>query len=141
MSGKNTQGVGGWLLVYVVSSIPVLMFYSAGLSGWFFDYPIALFIAILLLLATPVVLVLLRSPKAPRCNIAMVWIASILITVRIVYGLLFQAMLESRPRVSGEELLAAAPILVGTVVFSLAWAILWTKYFKQSVRVRKTFRM
>lgn len=46
-----------WLVVYLIGSIPVLMFYAAGLAGWFFDYPIPLFITILGLLAIPLVLI------------------------------------------------------------------------------------
>ena len=98
----GNSGLNGWLLVYVIGSIPVLMFYSAALSGWFFDYPIVLFLVILLLLAIPLLFILLKSPKAPRWNIAMVWIASALITLRIIYGVLFQATQEA-------DLLAAMP--------------------------------
>ena len=123
----------GWLLVYIICSIPVLMFYAAGLSGWFFDYPLGLFIAILVLLAAPLLLIPLRSPNALQWNIAMLWVASILITLRIVYGVLFQSIQEGRPRASGEELLAAMPILLGTVVFSLGWAMVWTRYLKKLV--------
>ena len=71
--------IKGWSVVYIVCSIPVLMFYAAGLSGWFFDYPLGLFVAIFLLLAIPLLLILLKSPRAPQWNIAMVWVASILI--------------------------------------------------------------
>lgn len=123
----------GWLVFYIVCSIPVLMFYAAGLSGWFSDYPIGLFVAIFLLLATPLLLILLKSPHAPQWNIAMVWVASILITLRIIYGVLFQAIQEGRPRVSGEELLDAMPTLLGIVVFSLGWAMVWTRFLKKSV--------
>ncbi len=63
----------------------------------------------------------------------MVWVASILITLRIIYGVLFQAIQEGRPRVSGEELLDAMPTLLGIVVFSLGWAMVWTRFLKKSV--------
>ena len=96
MGGVGATGIQGWLLVYVVCSIPVLLFFSAGLSGWFFDYPIGLWLAIFLVLASPLSLVLLRSSQAPRWNIAALWIASISITVRIVYGVLFQRIQDER---------------------------------------------
>ena len=134
MAGESVEGIKGWLLVYIIGSIPVLMFYSAGLSGWFFDYPLALFIAFFLLLAIPLVLIVLKSPKAPQWNIAMVWVASILITLRIIYGVLFQGIQEGRPQLSGEELLGAIPLLLGIMIFSFGWAIIWTKYFNKSVR-------
>ena len=44
MGRERVYGIRGWLLVYIVCSIPVLLFLSAGLSGWFFDYPIGLWL-------------------------------------------------------------------------------------------------
>ncbi len=133
------KSIGGWLLVYVIGSIPLTLFYSAGLSGWFFDYPVLLMAVIFLALASPLLLIVLKSPRAPKWNIAVLWVASILITLRIVYGVLFHRIMEGQPRLSSEELLVALPILLGIVIFSLGWAIVWTKYFKNSVRVRNTF--
>ena len=139
MERDSVKGIGGWLLVYVIGSIPLILFYSMGLSGWFFEYPVLLMAAIFLALAIPLLLIPLKSSRAPRWNIAALWTASILITLRIVYGVLFQRIIEGRPRLSSEELLGALPILLGIVIFSLGWAIVWTKYFKDSVRVRNTF--
>ena len=139
MERDNVKGIGGWLLVYVIGSIPVMLFYSAGLSGWFFEYPVLLMAVIFLALAIPLLLILLKSPGAPRWNIAVLWAASILITLRIVYGVLFQRIMEGQPRLSSEELFVALPILTGIVIFSLGWAIIWTKYFKNSMRIRNTF--
>ena len=138
MGEERVEGIQGWLLVYLIGSIPVLLFFSVGLSGWFFEYPIGLWVAILLLLASPLVLVLLKCSEAPQWNIAGLWIASILITVRIMYGLLFQRMQEGLP-LTREELLGALPMLLGIVIFALGWATVWTKYFQESVRVRNTF--
>ena len=139
MRGESLEGIQGWLLVYIIGSIPVLLFLSAGLSGWFFEYPIGLMLAIFLLLASPLLLILLKSAAAPQWNIAALWIASILITVRIIYGVLFQRIQEGRPPLSSEELLGAMPTPLGIVIFSLGWATVWTKYFKKSVRVRNNF--
>ena len=139
MERDSIKGIGGWLLVYVVGSIPVILFYSAGLSGWFFDYPVLLMAVIFLALASPLLLIIRGSPRAPKWNIAALWAASILITLRIIYGVLFQRIMEGQPRLNSEELLAALPILLGIVIFSLGWAIIWTKYFRNSVRVRNTF--
>lgn len=135
MAGESVEGIKGWLLVYIIGSIPVLMFYSAGLSG-VVGYPLVLALVIFLLLAIPLLLILLKSAKAPQWNIAMLWIAAILLILRIVGGLLFHE--EGQPPVSRERLLEAIPILIGIVTFSLGWAIIWTKYFKNSVRVRNT---
>ena len=131
MAGNRVKGIRGWSLVYIIGSIPVLLFHAAGLSGWFFDYPIALFLVIFLLLAIPLLLLLVNSPKAPQWNIAMLWIASILITLRILYGVLFQRIQEGQPPLSSEELLGAMPALLGIVAFSLGWAIIWTTYLQR----------
>ena len=139
MGAERARGVRGWLLVYVVCSIPVSMFLAAGLSGWFLDYPIALWLTIFLVLASPLLLIVLRSSAAPRWNVAALWIAAISITVRIVDGVLFQRMRDGLPRLTGEELLDALPVLVGIVLFALGWATVWTKYFRTSMRVSNTF--
>ncbi len=139
MGTDGVQGVGGWLLVYVIGSIPLMLFYSAGLSGWFFDYPLPLMAVIFLAFAIPLLLIPLKSPAAPQWNIALLWVSSTLIVLRMAYGVLFQRILEGRPRLSSEELLDALPILLGIAVFSLGWALVWTKYFQHSVRVGNTF--
>ena len=119
-----------WLVVYLIGSIPVLMFYAAGFAGWFFDYPMPLFISLLVVLAIPLVLILLKSPEAAGWNIFMLRTASILLMVRIVSALLFQRRLEGRPPISGVELLDALPVLLGIVTISVAWTMIWTRYFK-----------
>ena len=139
MGMDGVQGVGGWLLVYVIVSIPLLLFYSAGLSGWFFDYPLPLMAVIFLVLAVPLLLIPFGSPTAPQWNIALLWVSSTLIVLRMTYGVLFQRILDGRPRLSSEELLDALPILLGIAVFSLGWALVWTRYFQASVRVGNTF--
>ena len=73
-----------WLAVYLIGSIPVLMFYAAGFAGWFFEYPMPLFISIFVVLAIPLLLILLRTPGAARWNIFMLRTTAILLIVRIV---------------------------------------------------------
>ena len=138
MEGASVEGIRGWLLVYIIGSIPVLLFVSAGLSGWF-NYPLGLVLAIFLLLASPLVLILLKSAGAPQWNIAALWIASLLLTARIIYGVLFQRIRDGLPRLTSEELLEALPILLGIVIVLLGWATVWTRYFQTSVRVSNTF--
>ncbi len=82
INGSTPVGVGGWLLVYLYGSIPFLLFHSAGLSGWFLDYPLWLLVAIFLLLASPLALILLKSPRAPRWNVVALWVVALLITLR-----------------------------------------------------------
>ena len=139
-NGRTPVGVGGWLLVYLYGSIPFLLFHSAGLSGWFFDYPLWLLGAIFLLLASPLVLIVLKSPRAPRWNVVTLWVVAILITLRT-------AAVPFNPETNGAaqgrspgEWAAAIAILTVIVIGSLAWATIWTAYFRRSLRVRNTFR-
>jgi len=140
INGNTPVGVGGWLLVYVCGSIPFLLVHSAGLSGWFLDYALWLFAAIFLLLASPLVLILLRSPRAPRWNVVALWLVALVITLRAV-AVPFNLEPEgASQRRNPEEWAAAIAILAIIVVGSLAWATIWTAYFRRSLRVRNTYR-
>lgn len=136
MSAGGPRGLGGWLLVYLVVSLPLLMFHSMGLSGWFFDYPFMLMVAIFLALAFPLLLIVLKSPGAPMWNIAMLWIVASLVTLRSVSLLWTPVAGEGA---SGREKLVVGLILAGIVLVSIAWAVVWTRYFTRSVRVGNTF--
>ncbi len=135
----NKEGIGGWLVVYIVGSIPLLTVYSMGLSGWFFEYPVALMLAIFIVLAVPLLLVLRKSPQAPRWNTAALWIMATLMILRSISVILFPMGSEDAPPLRGDELLGVVKPLAVIVVASLGWATLWTQYFKKSVRVRSTF--
>ena len=139
ISGSTPAGVGGWLLVYVCGSIPFLLFHSAGLSGWFLDYAIWLLVAIFLVLASPLVLILLKSRRAPRWNIVALWVVALVITLRAAAVPFNPETGGAAPRRSPEEWAAAIAILAVIVVGSLAWATIWTVYFRRSLRVRNTF--
>ena len=139
IKGDTPVGVGGWLLVYVCGSVPFLLFHSAGLSGWFLDYPLWLLGAIFLLLASPLALILLKLPRAPRWNVVMLWVVALLITLRaaaVPFALESDGAAQGR---SPEEWAAAIAILAVIVMGSLAWATIWTAYFRRSLRVRNTF--
>lgn len=139
MKPNNSEGIGGWLVVYIVGSIPLLTVYSMGLSGWFFEYPVALMLAIFIVLAVPLLLVLRKSPQAPRWNTAALWIMATLMILRSISVILFPMGSEDAPPLRGDELLGVVKPLAVIVAASLGWATLWTQYFKQSVRVRNTF--
>ena len=124
------QTFNGWLLVYLIGTVPLLLFYSAGLSGWFFDYPLGLFLAIFLVLVVPLVLLVLKVPSAPVWNIALLWVGAGLISLRVLHGVL----LMERALQRSEGL-----TLVVIVSVALAWAIVWTWYFLVSERVAKIF--
>lgn len=131
-------GLGGWLLLYLCASIPYLLFHSAGLSG-IFGYPLWLLAPIFLLLASPLALILLKSPRAPRWNVVALWVVAISITLRAAAVPFTRANGLAANRRSPEEWAAAIAILAVIVVASLAWATIWTAYFRRSVRVRNTF--
>ena len=134
---RSLKGIGGWLLIYLLASIPPMMVYAVGLSGAFFDYPPLLMLVGFLLFSVPLWLILWKSPKAPKWNIAMLWIMAGLIALRSV-GVLVSPS-GGGASLGGDELPAVVGSLAGIVLFSLGWAIVWTKYFRVSVRVRNTF--
>ena len=124
------KGIKGWLLVYLIGSIPLLIMYSMGLSGWFFEYPFILMVTIFLVLTIPLCLIILKSPKAPQWNISMWWTIVVLMSVFLEPG---------GKEMSIKEMLSVALTLLVIVSISLVWAIIWTKYFKKSIKVRNTF--
>ena len=129
------KGIKGWLLVYLIGSIPLLIMYSMGLSGWFFEYSFILMVIIFFVLAIPLWLIMLKSLKAPRWNISMWWIIVVLMTLRSISVFLEPGGKEMNIM----EMLSVALTLLVIVSISLVWAIIWTKYFKKSIRVRNTF--
>ncbi len=138
INGDAPAGLGGWLLCYLCASIPYLLFHSAGLSG-LFGYPLWLLVAIFLVLASPLALILLKSPRAPRWNVVALWVVALSITLRAAAVPFTRPGAEAADRRSPEEWAAAIAILVVIVAVSLAWATIWTAYFRRSVRVRNTF--
>ncbi len=106
MERSKLNGVRGWLLLYLIGSVPLL-------------------------------LIVLKSPRAPRWNIALLWIATVLMTLRSVAVILMPSG-TLHPMSLGEAL-GVAGILVAIIGTALGWAILWTQYFRLSARVRATF--
>ncbi len=124
------EGIKGWLLVYLIGSVPMMLFYAAGLSGRFFDYHLGLVAGIFLVLAVPLVLVVLKLPSAPAWNIASLWVGAGSISLILLAGAL-----------SADEarLTEAGVIMAAIVSISIAWAVVWTMYFLSSDRVARTF--
>ena len=124
------EGINGWLLVYLIGSVPVTLFYAAGLAGWFFDYHRGLFAGIFVVLAVPLVLLVLKVPSAPAWNIASLWVGAGSISLVVLAGALSAD--EARLREVG--------VTLATIAFiSIAWAVVWTVYFLTSDRVVRTF--
>lgn len=130
MGGFSTGTIGGWLLVYLIGSLPLLTFYSMGLAGWYFDYPIGLFAGVLLVFLVPLVLLILKVASAPAWNIGLLWVGAGLILLRVLSA----AALMDRALARAEILVFAAITAV-----SLVWAIVWTRYFLVSERVTRCF--
>lgn len=138
ISGDAPGGLGGWLMLYLCASVPYLLFHSAGLSG-LFDYSLPLLAAIFLLLSSPLALVLLKSPLAPRWNVVALWVVALSIALRAAAVPFTHRSDADAHRRSPEEWAAAIAILAVIMAASLAWATIWTAYFRRSVRVRNTF--
>ena len=135
------RGISGWLLVYVIGSVPPMAVYSMGLSGWFLDYPFWLMAVIFLVCAVPLLLVILKHATAPKWNIAAMWLLAALMTLRALNVFVLPVGGDGQPPLGGEQLQVAILTLAGIVSFSLIWAAVWTKYFRESERVRNTFPM
>lgn len=137
MPGRaNAKGVGGWLLLYLIASVPLMFLHAVGLSGLFSDYPLVPMIAIFLIFLVPLWLLASKSPGAPRWNIGMLWMTAGLMTLRALV-VLISPFLAQGPDVAA--LPTISTILPGFVAFSCGWAIVWTQYFRQSARVGNTY--
>jgi len=130
MKGAQMEIINSWLLVYLIGTLPLMAFYAAGLSGWFLDYPIWLFIGILVVFIVPLVLLVLKVPSAPSWNIALLWAGAGLILLRILHGVLLMEIPLKRPE----------GLTLGAILFvAFAWAIVWTRYLLVSERVAEIF--
>ena len=137
MDRSRRRGVRGWLLVYLVGSIPLLMVYSIGLSGWVFDYPIGFMMVMFLVFAVPLALILLQFPSAPQWNIVILRTTAVLMTLRSISVSL---MSGSNEQMSSADWNLVAPTLVGLISTAVGWATAWTlMYFRHSERVHNTF--
>ena len=120
-----------WLWAYFMGSVPLAVFYAAGLSGWFYDYPRPLFASLCLIFLMPLALLVLKVPFAPLVNIIGLWAGAILLTVRIGHGLCKGGDIPSDPR--------HLTLLGSFIVTCFAWAVIWTLYLKASSAVAAAF--
>ena len=117
-------------MVYLTGSVPMALFYPAGLAGRFFDYHLGPFAGIFLVLALPLALVVFKLPSAPAWNIASLWIGAGSISLVLIAGALS----------TGEVRLREAGVTIAAIlIISIAWAVVWTMYFLTSDRVARTF--
>ena len=130
-----TKGIKGWLWLYLIGYITILMVYSLALSGWFFEYPFILMVGIFIILASPLVLIITKSSQAPRWNIFMWRTVVVLMALRSISIFLEPGGKE----MSLNEMLSLSLTLLFILSISLAWTILWTKYFNKSIHVKNTF--
>ena len=124
------EAIGGWLLLYLVGSIPVSLFHAAGLAGRFFDYHLGVLAGTFLLLATPLALLVSKSTSAPAWNIAALWVGAASTSLIVIHG----AVHADRARLN-----EAAMTMVLIVLASVSWSAIWTGYFLRSERVARTF--
>ena len=130
-----SNNIRGWILVYLIGSIPILMIYSMALSGWFFEYPFILMVSIFLVLSLPLLLIIIKYPKAPWWNKFMWRSVVILMTLRSI-----SIFLEPNAnKMSLDEIINLSLTLLSIVSISVIWLIVWTKYFNNSIRVKNTF--
>ena len=130
-----SNNIRGWIVVYLIGSIPILMIYSMALSGWSFEYPFILMVSIFLVLSLPLLLILIKYPKAPWWNILMWRSVVILMTLRSI-----SIFLEPNAnKMALDEIINLSLTLLSIVSISVIWLIVWTKYFNNSIRVKNMF--
>ena len=130
-----SNNIRGWFVVYLIGSIPILMIYSMALSGWSFEYPFILMVSIFLVLSLPLLLILIKYPKAPWWNILMWRSVVILMTLRSI-----SIFLEPNAnKMALDEIINLSLTLLSIVSISVIWLIVWTKYFNNSIRVKNMF--
>ena len=130
-----SNNIRGWILVYLIGSIPILMIYSMALSGWFFEYPFILMVSIFLVLSLPLLLIIIKYPKAPWWNKFMWRSVVILMTLRSI-----SIFLEPNAnKMTLDEIINLSLTLLSIVSISVIWLIVWTKYFNNSIRAKNTF--
>ena len=130
-----SNNIRGWILVYLIGYIPILMIYSMALSGWFFEYPFILMVSIFLVLSLPLLLIIIKYPKAPWWNKFMWRSVVILMTLRSI-----SIFLEpNADKMTLDEIINLSLTLLSIVSISVIWLIVWTKYFNNSIRVKNTF--
>ncbi len=127
----------GWLLLYLIGSLPLITFCAGGLSGWFYDYPLPLFFGILLVLAVPLVLMVMQYPQAHLVNTGLVWFIAVLLTLRMISPMYW--MEGSAALQESERFILAVRMLVGIATVTFTWALIWTLYFLRSERVHELF--
>ena len=123
--------LNGWLVLYLIGSLPVLAFHGAGLAGWFFDYPMPLFLDILITLTIPLWLLLFNVAEALAWNIAGLWTGALLLFARVAWGWFY----ADADRLTSDAVLT----LAGSGVGAIAWATLWAAFFMLSEQVARTF--
>jgi hypothetical protein len=123
------EGIGGWLLVYLIGSVPVTLFYAAGVAGRFFDYHLGVVAGVFLVLATPLALVVLKLASAPVWHIASLWVGTGSISLIVIAG----ALSADKARL-GE----IRTTMVAIICLSLIWAVVWTTFFLTYERVART---
>ena len=111
-----------WLCLYVLGTLPLAFVFAAGLSGWFFDYPLALVTMLFLLFTAPVVCLFFKLAAAPTLNIAGLWTGVVLLTARIIWGIVTGDIPDDP---------AMLMMLAGFAVGPAIWAAIWTVYFRR----------
>ena len=131
LGGSSKRTLNRWELFYLCFSVPIFFFYAVGLSGWILDYPVWLIIPVFLIFVIPLLLLVRGSLVAIKWNIRVLYGASILLLIRILYGVFLHRHFEGLPPLNKEERLAAMPILIGISVFIVIWGFIWIRYFKK----------
>ena len=125
------EHMNGWLVLYISASMTVFAFWSAGLAGWFFDYPLPLFLAIMMMLVAPLVMLLLGIPNAHIWNVAGLIAGATLLVARVAWGWAF-----AEPQ---RLTLESMTVLLVAGLFAIVWSAVWAIYLLRSTQVARAF--
>ncbi|HRZ85160.1 MAG TPA: DUF2569 family protein [Candidatus Paceibacterota bacterium] len=138
VTNKDLQGINGWLLFFVIwIGISIILFpiqLIGNLNNPLFSLStIYIIISIFSLLLTISIFILIFTKKSwvPKYIILIIWLQFLIgLTSFLTIKFNFSSQLEAIAGLVG---------LILGIVFSLAWAILFTIYLVKSQRVKNTF--
>jgi len=155
-SRNKLQGIGGWLLVYLIFLCISILSKLSSLSqiGNYISYPGFYIGGVVLLIFSILTLIYImnKSKRTPTLVISFLWANVIIIFVEALYitnnlDLYLDVVLKDALVKATQNQPLLMETFKSTFVFTLflttvllaVWALIWTLYFTKSKRVKNTF--
>ena len=137
-TSKNLQGIGGWLLFFVIWMGFSIVYFPIQLASSYINPLVELNIVYTttsivswLLSVSMLILIFMKKSWVPKYIIAVIWFQFVIgLTSLSNVKFNFSSQLESTAALVG--------VIFG-LVFGIVWAIIWNPYFVKSQRVKNTF--